>query len=578
MPEPNDSHQSERRQSEAIQSDGARGDMTPAEFRAAGHAVVDWIARYMERIGEYPVLSQATSGDLRASLPKSPPMDGEPLEAVLRDLDALIMPGITHWQRPRFFGYFPANTSGPAILGELLSAGLGVQGMMWSTSPACTELETHVLDWMVKALGLPSKFLSTAGSLGGGVIQDTASSATLCALLAAREQATGLQSNEKGMAGAAARLTAYTSTQAHSSIEKAVKIAGLGRENLRLIDVDANQQMRVDLLEQALASDIRDGFTPCFVCATVGTTGCGAIDPVREIAGVMERVAVIPMGAHGRHRLKDAGGNSGSGDSPSPTAKGKYSFEGYEEKMRRENPELAARNDRAMRAMLKALSPKQPGGIFKRGWLHVDAAWAGSAAVCEEFRSIHDGVELADSFTFNPHKWLLTNFDCNCFYMADRAALVRALSILPEYLRNQATESGAVIDYRDWQIPLGRRFRALKLWIVLRHFGVRGLQAHIRRHVALANEFADWVRADPRMELAAPPVLGLVCFRLREGGDEATQRVLDAVNRNGRVFLTHCKLDGRLAIRMAIGATRTQREDVAEAWREICTATDSIVR
>jgi aromatic-L-amino-acid decarboxylase len=459
--------------------------MTPRDFARHGHAVVDWIARYWEEIERHPVLSSIEPGAVRARLPAGPPPRGEPFERVMDDVDRIILPGITHWQSPSFFAYFPASISGPSVLGELLSAGLGVQGMLWATSPACTELETHVLDWLVGMLGLPEKFLST--SAGGGVIQDTASSAALCALLAARERATGHSSNETGTGG---HLTAYASSQAHSSIEKAVMIAGIGRRNFRSIDVDAGFAMRPERLEEAILRDRAAGRTPCFVCATVGTTSSGAVDPLGPIGEICRR-----------HGL----------------------------------------------------------------WLHVDAAMSGTAALCPELRFIHDGVESADSWCFNPHKWMFTNFDCDCFWVADRAALIRTLSILPEYLRNRATESGQVLDYRDWQVPLGRRFRALKLWFVIRHYGVEGLQHHVREHVRLARELAARIDADPRFELAVPPVLNLVCFRLREG-DGANQHLLDELNRSGRLYLTHTRLDGRLTLRMAIGGTWTQRRHVEQAW------------
>src|SRR5438874_4766433 len=423
--------------------------MTPEEFRRHGRAVVDWIADYYERVESLPVLSRVRPGEVRASLPVVPPQHGEPFDALLADVERLILPGLTHWQSPNFFAYFPSNTSGPSILAELLSAGLGVQGMLWATSPACTELETHVLDWLVDLLGLPAGFKS--GSAGGGVIQDTASSATLCALLAARERATGFRTNE---AGADGRLVAYGSTQTHSSLEKAMTIAGLGRQNLRQIAVDEHFAMRPQALADAIARDRRDGLTPCFVCATVGTTSSTAIDPLPALGPLCRREGV---------------------------------------------------------------------------WMHVDAAMSGTAFLCPEFRHLQAGVEWADSYCFNPHKWMFTNFDCDCFYVADRAALIKTLSVLPEYLRNQATESGAVFDYRDWHIPLGRRFRSLKLWFVLRHYGIEGLQHHIREHIRLAQEFASWVEKDARFELAVRPPLNLVCFRLKSG-DNANQKLMDALN------------------------------------------------
>jgi aromatic-L-amino-acid/L-tryptophan decarboxylase len=462
--------------------------MTPDEFRRHGHTVVDWIADYYACIESFPVLSRAEPGQIRASLPGDPPAKGEPFPAILADIEKLILPGITHWQSPNFFAYFPSNASGPAILGDLISSGLGVQGMLWATSPACTELETHVLDWLVHMLGLPEKFLST--SSGGGVIQDTASSASLCALLAARERATDFASNRYGCDG---KLVAYTSSQAHSSLEKDAQIAGIGRDNLRLIEVDENFAMRPEALARQVAQDRHAGLVPFFVCATVGTTSSNAMDPVAEIAGIC-----------------------------------------------REN----------------------------KLWLHVDAAMSGTAALCPEFRHTHAGLEFADSYCFNPHKWMFTNFDCDCFYVAERKALIQTLSVLPEYLRNQATETGAVIDYRDWQIPLGRRFRALKLWFVIRHYGVEGLQYHIRRHVELAQQFAAWVRNDARFELAAPVPLNLVCFR-HKGGDESNQTLMDLLNRSGNLYLTHTRLNGRLTLRLCVGQTNTTGQHVERAWKRI---------
>jgi len=462
--------------------------MTADEFRRYGRATVDWIADYYDRIESFPVLAQAEPGAIRATLPPQPPAQGEPFEAILDDVAKLILPGITHWQSPNFFAFFPANASGPGTLGELLSAGLGVQGMLWATSPACTELETHLLDWLVHMLGLPDKFLSTGA--GGGVIQDTASSASLCALLAARERATGSASNRRGCDG---RLAAYASSQAHSSIEKAVKIAGLGEENLRLIPVDEHFAMRPDALAAQMKQDRQAGKVPCFVCSTVGTTSSNALDPLPEIGRICREQNV---------------------------------------------------------------------------WLHVDAAMSGTAALCPEFRHIQNGVERADSYCFNPHKWMFTNFDCDCFYVADRRALIEALSVLPEYLRNKATESGAVIDYRDWQIPLGRRFRSLKLWFVIRHYGVEGLQYHVRRHVALAQEFAAWVREDARFELAAPAPLNLVCFRHR-AGDAFNQALLDRLNRSGRLYLTHTRLNDRFTLRLCVGQTHTEFRHIDRAWKLI---------
>jgi aromatic-L-amino-acid decarboxylase len=470
--------------------------MTPNEFRRRGKEMVDWIADYYERVESFPVLSQVKPGQLRSALPAQAPERGESFDAMMVDVERLILPGITHWQSPNFFAYFPSNNSFPSILGEMLSAGLGVQGMLWATSPACTELETHVLDWLVDMLALPAEFASSGP--GGGVIQDTASSSSLCALIAARERATNLVTNEQGCDG---RLVAYTSTQAHSSLEKAAKIAGMGSANLRAIAVDENFAMRSDALAVQIARDRAEGKIPFFVCATIGTTSSNAIDPVRDIASIAREQGL---------------------------------------------------------------------------WLHVDAAMSGTAALCPEFRWTHDGVELGDSYCFNPHKWMFTNFDCDCFYVRDRAALIRALSVLPEYLRNRATESGAVIDYRDWQIPLGRRFRALKLWFVIRHYGVEGLRHHVRRHIELAQKFAQWVRADTSFELAAPAPLNLVCFRHR-AGDETNQRIMDRLNASGDLYLTHTRLNDRLTLRMSIGQSQTELRHVERAWQRIRAEVTAIV-
>lgn len=467
--------------------------MTPDEFRANGRKVVDWIADYYTRIESFPVLSQVSPGAVRGALPADPPERGEPFDALLRDLDEIVLPGITHWQHPSFFGYFPANASGPAILGDLLASGLGVQGMLWATSPAATELETHVLDWLATLFDLPERFRSTDD--GGGVIQHSASDAVLVALVAALHRVSAGATEHGGVRDG--RYTVYTSEQTHSSVEKACRIAGLGSTALRKIPIDpATLAARPSVLRERIEADVAAGVTPTLVVASIGATGTGAIDPVREMA------------------------------------------------------EIAARHG---------------------AWLHVDAAWAGVAAVAPEFRWLNDGVGLADSYCTNPHKWLLTSFDCTAFWVADRAALVRALSILPEYLRNPATESGAVIDYRDWQVPLGRRFRALKLWAVIRWYGAEGLREHIRHHVGLAQEFAEWVHADDRFEIVAPHRLSLVTFRLR-AGDEATRALMESVNSSGGMYLTHTLVDGAAALRMAIGAVLTERRHVEAAWQRLQSA------
>jgi len=461
------------------------------EFRGHGHQVIDWIADYLETIENRPVLAQVEPGAIRAQLPAQPPQQPESFDAVLSDVDQIILPGITHWQHPSFFAYFPANASGPAILGDLLSSGLGVQGMLWATSPACTELEQVTLDWLAGMLGLPASYRSDAK--GGGVIQDTASTAALVALLAALHRASGGATAEQGVA--AGRFTVYASTEAHSSVEKAVRMAGLGAAALRTIPVDpATLAMSPAALRDQLAADIDAGFTPAMVVATIGTTSTTAIDPVAEIGPI-------------------------------------------------------ARDHNA--------------------WLHIDAAYAGVAAICPELRWILAGVaDYADSFGTNPHKWLLTNFDCHAFWVADRTHLLGALSILPEYLRNAATESGDVVDFRDWHIQLGRRFRALKLWSVIRCYGVSGLQQHIRTHVELAQEFADWVVQDHDFEITAPHPLSLVCFRLN-ADDERNLELMHKLNSSGELYLTHTKVGGRVSLRLAIGGALTERRHVERAWQLI---------
>ncbi|MDP6184270.1 MAG: pyridoxal-dependent decarboxylase [Gammaproteobacteria bacterium] len=462
--------------------------MSPDEFRQQGYALIDWLADYAVNVEQYPVLSQVAPGAIRSKLPDAAPVTGEPFAEVIADFERDILPGITHWQSPNFFAYFPANNSGPSVLGELLSAGLGVQGMLWLTSPACTELEAHVLDWVVDMLGLPGKFKSTSD--GGGVIQDSASSATLCALLTARERATRFDAKESGPNG---RLIAYCSTETHSSMEKACAIAGIGLKNLRKIVTDGDLAMDTAALAAQIETDREAGLDPFFVCATIGTTSSLAIDPIAAIADICKEHGI---------------------------------------------------------------------------WLHIDAAMAGTAAVCEEHRDLHRGVEHADSYCFNPHKWMFTNFDCDCFFVADRKELIETLTILPEYLRNQATESGEVIDYRDWQVPLGRRFRALKLWFVIRHYGIEGLQHHIREHIALSARFAQWVKESDEFEIAAPPRLNLVCFRHR-AGDEFNRALIDALNKSGRLFLSHTTIGGEFCLRFCIGQTTTVASHVAEAWQRI---------
>ncbi len=489
-------------------TDDAPAQIDPEEFRRLGHRLVDWIADYHRRVAELPVLSRAAPGDLLRALPEAPPEAGcgEPgWDQILADLDALIVPGLTHWQSPHFHAYFPCNASTPGILGELVSAGLGIQGMLWATSPAATELEERVLDWLAQLMDLPERFRAPVS--GGGVIQGTASEAALVAMVAARHRMGS---------GRDADLVAYASTQAHSSIVKAAKIAGIcddadgttkgGRRTVRFVPTDARLRMDPEALRAAIHEDQEKGRIPFFVCATVGTTSSGAVDPLPAIGRVLAETGF---------------GSAG-------------------------------------------------------GWLHVDAAWAGSAAVCPEHRDLLQGLEHADSYTFNPHKWLLTNFDCSAFWTSDRDSLTAALGVTPEYLRNRATDAGQVVDYRDWQIPLGRRFRALKLWFVLRHFGAEGLRAHIRHHVALGKLFEELVATDPDFELAAERSLSLVCFRLRGAHADARGRqLLEALHAEGKTFLSHTSLadpatgEPRFVIRMAIGAAATRASDIHAAWDRI---------
>ena len=469
--------------------------MTIDEFKNNGYKVIDWIADYYKNVDSFPVLSQSAPGDIRKQLPDHPPEDGETFEAVLADMNEKILPGITHWQSPNFFAFFPCNSTGPAILGDMLSTGLGVQGMLWATSPACTELETHVLDWLVDMLDLPEKFKSNRS--GSGVIQDTASSATLCALVAAREKASNGKINETGFDGT---LRVYTSSQAHSSVEKAVKIAGIGRHNLRSIAVDNEFAMRPSELRRAIEQDITDGLTPAFVCATVGTTSSTALDPLKEIGRICSEFGI---------------------------------------------------------------------------WLHVDAAMAGSAAICPEYRFIQEGLEHAQSYCFNPHKFLLTNFDCSCFYVSDKDALIDSLSITPEYLKTKASESNSVFDYRDWQIPLGRRFRSLKLWSVIRHYGIKGIQAHIRQHMESAKALTEKIEKDDRFELMAPTVLNLVCFRYK-GSDEFNETLVQRLNNSGKLYLIHTKLNNKYTLRFSIGQTKTTWEHVLKAWELILQETEAL--
>jgi aromatic-L-amino-acid/L-tryptophan decarboxylase len=460
--------------------------MTPDEFRRYGHELVEWVAGYMERVAALPIQASVEPGEIRAALPPAPPEDPEPFEALVRDLDDVVLPGITHWQSPGWFAYFPANTSPPSVLAELVTAALGAQGMMWSTSPALTEIEAHVLDWLVELLGFPQEWKTAVGP-GGGAIQLSASDSTHLAHVVARERAM-----ERG--ASSEEVVAYTSSQAHSSIEKGARVAAI--RHLRLIDVGPDFALRPSALAEAVARDVADGLVPAIVTSTLGTTGTCAVDPVGEVAVIARR-----------HGL----------------------------------------------------------------WHHVDAAYAGSALICPELRVEQEGIARADSFVFNAHKWMLTNFDCSVFWVADRAPLVRAMSILPPYLQNAASASGEVIDYRDWQVPLGRRFRALKLWWVLRAYGANGIRHHIREHVRLASWFGGRVDEHPSLVRVAPVAFGLVCFR-HVDGNEATDALAEAINRDGSVYVIASTIDDERFIRVAVGATPTAAEDVERLWSIVSAA------
>ncbi len=466
-----------------------RRAMTPEEFRRHGHAMIDWIAGYLEGVESFRVQPTVTPGEIRAGLPTRPPTAPEPFEQVFADFERSILPGVTHWQHPGFFAFFPSNSSYPSILGELLSAGLGVNAMSWVTSPAATELETHVVEWMAGLLDLPSTMRD--GGQGGGVIQATASEATLTSILAARWRATNGAVNRAG-GRSIEGLVAYATAEAHSSIEKGLRIAGIGSEQLRVIETDEAFAMRPSALAAAIERDLAAGLRPFWVCGSTGTTSSTAFDPLRPI-GELTR----------RHGL----------------------------------------------------------------WFHVDGAMSGIAALAPELRWINDGLELADSYCTNPHKWMGVNFDCDLFWTADRAALLGALSILPEYLRSSAAEAGAAIDYRDWGIPLGRRFRALKLWFVLRCTGIEEIRTMLRRHVALTEQLAGWVAADERFEIVAPHPLSLLCLRLGgDDGDARTGALIDAANATGEVLFTRTVLGGQVALRFSIGARLTEERHVRAGW------------
>ena len=445
------------------------------------------MASFLEMVEEYPVRSQVEPGEILDRLPREPPVQGEAFPKIFEDFENIVMPGITHWQHPSFFAYFPANSSYPSVLAEMLTATLGAQCMIWQTSPAAAELEERMMEWLREIIGLPADFQ--------GVIQDTASTATLCSLLTAREKLTDFSVNRQG-SDPTRRLIVYCSEETHSSIEKAVRIAGIGSDNLRKIPVDAEFALVPDGLDRAIRRDIEHGFQPCCVVATLGTTGSTAIDPLEEVGRIC--------------RTHDV-------------------------------------------------------------WLHVDAALAGTALALPELRWMAEGIENVDTFVFNPHKWMFTNFDCSAYFVRDRDALIRTFEIHPEYLKTK--DGSRVNNYRDWGIQLGRRFRALKLWFVLRTYGVKGIQDTVRSHIEMTREAAERIRSAPDFELLAPVPLNTICFRYRPEGERDETRLsllnealLETLNSTGRVYFTHTTLGGLYTIRFVIGQTYVTRRHVDEAW------------
>jgi aromatic-L-amino-acid decarboxylase len=473
--------------------------MNNQDFREYAHQLVDWMADYLKSIESYPVKSPLKPKDIIRQLPETAPEEGEPFERIFRDFQNIVMPGMTHWQHPSFHAYFPANSSPPSVLAEMLTATLAAQCMIWQTSPAAAELEERMMDWLIQMLGLPEEFC--------GVIQDTASTATLCSILTAREKFSNFRVNEAGL-DSSARFTLYCSTETHSSIEKAVKIAGLGKEHLRKVAVGKNFAMMPEALEKAIKEDLENSFTPLCVIATLGTTGSTAIDPLKPIGEICKKYGI---------------------------------------------------------------------------WLHVDAAFSGTALMLPEKRWMVEGIEYADTFVFNPHKWMFTNFDCSAYFVKDKESLIRTFEILPEYLKT--CEADRVNNYRDWGIPLGRRFRALKLWFVIRTYGVKGLQEKIRYHLKLAEDFVRKVEESKDFELLAPVPLNAICFRFNPAGkfydaeslNQLNEALLENINSTSKAYLTHTKLNGIYTIRIVIGQTNVEKRHVDAAWELIVSEAQKII-
>jgi aromatic-L-amino-acid/L-tryptophan decarboxylase len=463
--------------------------MTPDEFRKHAHELVEWMAGYMENVEKYPVKSGIMPGEIFHRIPDNPPSLPESFDSLMNDFNDIVMPGITHWQNPNFFAYFPANTSPPSILAEMLIATLGAQCMIWETSPAAAELEEKMMIWLRDLIGLPSSF--------EGVIQDSASTATLSAILTAREKISNFKINIEG-AGSSGILRVYCTDQTHSSVEKAVKISGIGRKNLVKIPVREDFSMDPEKLKEAILNDKMHGFIPCCVVATIGTTGTTAVDPLRAIG------------------------------------------------------EICNEN-----------------GVF----LHVDAAMAGTALILPEFQWMLDGREYIDSFVFNPHKWMFTNFDCSAFFIRDAGSLIKTFEVLPEYLKTRTR--GKVNDYRDWGVPLGRRFRALKLWSVIRSYGTESLREKIRYHIKIAENLKDMISAEADFEILAPVVISVVCFRFHPAGvsedllNSLNEKLNHDLNDSGKIYLSHTVINGRYSLRMVTAQTNVSLEHVVNAWNLI---------